>query len=359
MSEGGRELDLRAYARAVRRRWKVVAVCAATLVGAVFVLSMAQQDQYEGVARMLVQARAGEAVFNVETGPGLDPELALRTEIDIIESPPVRQAVREQLGSVPEVEADRVAETLIIEIKARSSDPKAAARITNAFASAYIDLRRQQSVDDLQEAGTVIQQKVVETQQEISRVEQRLAGAPGPQQATDQARLQALIERLGFFEQRLDEVQVEAALKTGGVQLAGEAAVPEEPVAPRPLRNSVLAAVLGLVLGLTLAALLEYLDESVKSRAELEEASGVAVLAAVPQVARWAHGGFDVRALAGPGAIAPVAEAYRSLRTSVELLGADRRPRVVQITSPNSGDGRRRPSRASRSCWRASEEGWS
>ncbi|MBW3537052.1 MAG: polysaccharide biosynthesis tyrosine autokinase [Actinobacteria bacterium] len=341
MDERGRELDLRDYFSVVRRRWPVVAICTAALVAGVFALSVAQTDQYEGEARVLVHARASEGVFDVETGPQLDPELALRTEIEIIESEPVRRAVQEELGPVDEVVAERVSETLVIEVKARSSDPRRAARITNAYANAYIDLRREQAVDDLLGAGAVIQEKIIETQEEIAELEARLAAAGPAQQPTLQAQLDALVSQVALFEQRLDEVQVQAALKTGGVQLAAEATVPTEPVSPRPLRNSLLAVLLGLVLGLTLIALMEYLDESVKSRADLEEAaSRIAVLAAVPRVRDWTAGSFNALAVAGPAPDGPVAEAYRRLRTSVELLGADRPQRVLQITSPDSGDGK-------------------
>lgn len=341
MDNGGREFDLKGYLSVVRRRWKVIAICAATLVVLVAALSMTRPKQYEGEARVLVHTRAGEGVFDVESGPGLDPELALRTEIEIIESEPVQEAVREELGQVGEVSAERVPETLVIEITARSGDPERAARITNAYATAYIDLRRQQAVDDLLGAGAVIQDKIVETKGEIAQLEARLASAPPAQQASLRAQLEALVSQVSLFEQRLDEVQVEAALKTGGVQLAAEALPPKEPVAPRPVRNAVLAVVLGLVLGLTLVALLEYLDESVKSRVELEEAAGsLKVLAAVPRAREWAGGRFDAKAVAGPDPNGPVAEAYRRLRTSVELLGADRRQRVLQVTSPNSGDGK-------------------
>ena len=341
MDNGGQEFDLKGYFSVVRRRWKVVAICMATLVVLVLALSMTRPKQYEGEARVLVHPRAGEGVFDVESGPGLDPELALRTEIEIIESEPVEAAVRDELGSVSEVTAERVSETLVIEIKARSPDPKRAARITNAYAEAYIDLRREQAVNDLLGAGEVIQDKVVETKAEIAALEARLAAAPAAQQETLRSQLDALVSQVSLFEQRLDEVQVEAALKTGGVQLAAEAIAPEEPVAPRPLRNSLLALILGLVLGLTLVALIEYLDESVKSRAELEEAAGsLKVLAAVPRVREWSGGRFDPKGITGPDPNGPVAEAYRRLRTSVELLGADRRQRVLQMTSPDSGDGK-------------------
>jgi capsular polysaccharide biosynthesis protein len=72
------------------------------------------------------------------------------------------------------------------------------------------------------------------------------------------------------------------------------AVLPDEPAAPSPIRNVVLALVLGLMLGLGLAFLLEYLDNSWDSPEELERVSGVPTYGVIPafkvhksQKAQW------------------------------------------------------------------------
>jgi capsular polysaccharide biosynthesis protein len=61
-----------------------------------------------------------------------------------------------------------------------------------------------------------------------------------------------------------------------------EAALPDSPVAPTPLRDVLLALALGLVLGAGLAYLLEYLDNSWESPDEVEAVSGVPTYGVIP-----------------------------------------------------------------------------
>jgi succinoglycan biosynthesis transport protein ExoP len=337
----GKELDLRRYVVAVRRRWPVIAITVGVLVALALALSLLQSKVYEGEARVVVQPRSNDAVFSAQTGPSLDPELALETEIQVLKSTTVRAAVRRQLGPVPKVSASRVGQTLVVAVRARSGEPARAATITNAYARTYIKLRRQQAVDDLLAAGTEIQRKVSESQRQIAAVQQDLTTAVPATRPALESRLEALIGQQALFQQRLDEVQVQAALKTGGLQLVATATRPTEPVAPTPVRNAILALVMGLMLGLSLAAVLEYFDESVKTQSDLETAAGgLPVLGLIPLVDEWRRGGPHPRSLTTTGSTSPVAEAYRSLRTSVQLLGVERPLRVVQVTSPNSGEGK-------------------
>jgi len=60
------------------------------------------------------------------------------------------------------------------------------------------------------------------------------------------------------------------------------AVVPDEPVSPNPVRNSLLALVLGLMLGVGLAFVLELLDDSWRSPDELEQISGAPTFGVIP-----------------------------------------------------------------------------
>ena len=60
------------------------------------------------------------------------------------------------------------------------------------------------------------------------------------------------------------------------------AIAPVAPVSPDPLRNGVLATVLGLMLGIGLALLMEHLDHSWRSPEEVEQISGVPTFATIP-----------------------------------------------------------------------------
>jgi capsular polysaccharide biosynthesis protein len=62
-----------------------------------------------------------------------------------------------------------------------------------------------------------------------------------------------------------------------------QAQVPDSPVSPKPVRDSLLALGLGLVLGILLAYLLEYLDNSWRSPEDVERVAGAPNLAVIPE----------------------------------------------------------------------------
>src|SRR4029079_891643 len=140
-------------------------------------------------------------------------------EMQMLESEPVRAAVRKKLGSVPPVSAWSVGDTDVIEGGATSTDPRRAARVANAYAAAHVDLRQQQAVDGLLKAVEKIQVKVDELQSQIDALDRQIAQIPPESRAApDNAlvpRRAVLIQQQGAFQGRLDEVQVTANLKTG------------------------------------------------------------------------------------------------------------------------------------------------
>jgi capsular polysaccharide biosynthesis protein len=75
------------------------------------------------------------------------------------------------------------------------------------------------------------------------------------------------------FSQQVSEFSTSANAVSATV--VEQAALPENPVSPQPIRNGLLALMAGLVLGLVLAFLLEYRDDSWRSPEEAEQVSGV------------------------------------------------------------------------------------
>jgi receptor protein-tyrosine kinase len=92
--------------------------------------------------------------------------------------------------------------------------------------------------------------------------------------------------------------------------------------------------------GVALAFLLEYLDDSVKSKDDLQRAApGVPVLGLVPVVTGWrAKQDAYLISVAEPNS--PVAEAYRALRTAIQFLALDHPMGTLQVTSANPREGK-------------------
>lgn len=97
----------------------------------------------------------------------------------------------------------------------------------------------------------------------------------------DPERAQIIVNAVGdVFSEQIAEVSSSANSLTAEVW--EEAAVPAAPVSPDPMRNILLALVLGLMLGVGLAFLLDHLDDDWKSPEEVELVAGVPTFGVIP-----------------------------------------------------------------------------
>jgi capsular polysaccharide biosynthesis protein len=99
---------------------------------------------------------------------------------------------------------------------------------------------------------------------------------------SDAERAQLIANTTGeVLSDRISEVSVAANSITATVW--EPATLPTTPISPDPLRNSLIALVLGIIIGVMLAFLLEYASDRWNSRDEMEGISGVPTLGVVPK----------------------------------------------------------------------------
>lgn len=71
-------------------------------------------------------------------------------------------------------------------------------------------------------------------------------------------------------------------IPNGNVQVIQKPQLPEHPVSPNKKLNILIAFVLGLMIGVGIVLLLEYLDNTFKSREELEKTLDLPIIGAIP-----------------------------------------------------------------------------
>ena len=230
-----------------------------------------------------------------------------------------------KLGSAPGVAAAEVAQTNVIAVTAIAADPAEAALIANTYARAFVTYQQTVALNGLTAAEAQLRSQIRSLGKQIST----LHGAP-------QA---ALVNQQVVLKEQLAQMQVNASAGSGGVALVTPAVAPTSPSAPKPVQNGLLGLAAGLVLGLAAAFLRDNLDDAVATKDAAEQLTGTPVLAMVPMVTSWRRRDKPVViALAKP--TAPAAEAYRSLRTSLQFAQLERELRTILITSPAAAEGK-------------------
>lgn len=142
--------------------------------------------------------------------------------------------------------------------------------------------------------------------------------------------------------QRMKEVGVAAGVGENNVSVVDAAQVPPRPYKPSLPLNLAIALALGLFLGVGLAFLLETLDDSIKTSEEVERRVGAPVLSLMPHYSPRDAGLAEDEAplIAFRDPKSAVAEAARSLRTSLLFSTADGAPRMLHFTSAGPGEGK-------------------
>lgn len=331
------ELSLRDYWRVIiRRKWIIVVALLATLIPAL-VMSMMQDPIYQAQAQMLINSRPGGGVFGSSSQSNVNPERVIQNEIRVLEGQVVRQKVRADLGidrDIPEVSGSSLGSTDVVAVRVRSGNAESAANLANAYTQAYIETKRSQALENMISAATEIQSKINELQSRIDQLNTQITA--NPSDASLNSQRQTLLTQQAVFRQRLDQMQVDSALTTGNAQVVQAAETPTVPVEPTPARTAGLAIAVGLLLGLGAAFLIDYLDDSIRTSADVARMTGDRpVLAVVP-----VDPPPDLRPVALSRPHDPAVEEYRALRTNVQFLGFDRDLKALMVTSSIAGEGK-------------------
>jgi capsular polysaccharide biosynthesis protein len=217
-----------------RKRWWVVALMMLALTGASVGYSITQPPVYESSIKILVGQERGIAEQPINVA-GL--QALTKTVAEAVNSRPIARAVIEQenLRTDPgtlldNLQVEAIEETQFVAVTYRDSDPQRARRVADAV-------------------GDV-------------------------------------------FSTRFSEVNETGSFITATVwEPAGPAGAP---ISPKPLRNGLLALMIGAVLGTGLVFLLEFMDDSWRSPEEAEQVSGVPTFGVIPSVSEGAKRGAEI-----------------------------------------------------------------
>lgn len=353
------------YVRALLRRWPIIAVAA--FIGALFAFLGTDpepepiQTRYTAAHTLLVtntqfgsQSLIGTITF------AQVPVFATRGEVP--------RRVAEQLN-YPGAPAALAAQVVVVgddatgtlSFTTEQDDPDQAVRIADAFAD--------ETVRYLQERQEEIrQERQVRAQADVDRLEAEV-------QDLDQAVAEQITERNAGRDPSTPTVEADPILVAQRDTAIREYSVEYEsyrdligddtpdlnlttleraqPITaqtggftpPRTRATRVpIAAGFGAALGCGLALLVERLDAKLRDRRRAEEAFGTAVVGEIPSFTRKQRA---ARLVVGPDQHSEVAEAFRSLRTSVTFMAAggqpladDDRVGTVLVTSPSPAEGK-------------------
>ena len=332
-------LELRDYLRVLRRRKWIIIVTTVVCVGAAFAMTFTASPSYSASTRILVEGGGGSDEAGLQ---------AQNNEIQIMLSPEIRQRIEEQLGRAPEAPSiGGIEGTSVIVVNVSSDDPEHAAETANAYGETYVAVRKERQIKQLEDLKARLQTKIDLANQEIGGIDLSLlsvlpsAPVSGRETDTRVIKRTALLSEVDALQDQISDAQLnqdEIAADTD-TRILAAANVPQEAQNRNPLNNILAGLAIGLVLGIALAFLREYLDDRVKTKDDLETATGQTVIGLIPTLPDWKNRqAVQLISLVQPRSAA--AEAYRTVRTSVEFLSLDQPIGSLQVTSAMAGEGK-------------------
>jgi uncharacterized protein involved in exopolysaccharide biosynthesis len=224
-----------------RDKWLIILITVIAIAVSLGV-SLTQPERYTAEVRVLIE--------------GNEEELSLQAESQRVASVAVAQRVIDELGlgtSAPDLVERIDAQPLddegtAISIAYTSADANESASVANALADAYFAERAE--VANQQAAAAT--ERVEEL---IAEVEADLAEAADSGDDAAAARAAALSARIGALQERLADIELQAAIEARGGQVQVPAEVPGSSRVRDLIQNVVLALILGLSVGIALAYL--------------------------------------------------------------------------------------------------------
>ncbi len=339
------------YIRALIRRWPIIAV--ASLLGALFFFVGTDpkpapiEVSYRATNTLLVnQAFSGSQTLVGSITMAQVPVFATSGEV-----PRRVAAALKYQGSPPEL-ATQVSVNIdttqnVVTFTSVGNDPQRVKQIADTFAETTIAYLVEKQASDRNIKLETAQLRVSKLEADLKQRNQGLNndGKDDPVQVAQRDATQQLYQ--SAYQNLLQLQDADSADVNLTPQEAAEPIRQETNTftLPRTRKERVpLGALVGAVLGAVVALLVERLDSRIRDRRRAEESFNASVLSEVPVLARHQRGR---RVLVGPSHHHPVAEVFRSLRTSVTFLatGGEQLPPdqplgVMLVCSPGPAEGK-------------------
>jgi len=152
-----------------------------------------------------------------------------------------------------------------------------------------------------------------------------------------QSNIAALQEKLDSARATYASLLQSVEGRTNYISVFEPAVASSNPISPRVGQTLMLAAAIGLVLALGGAFLIEFLDDTIKTPDDVTRAVHLPTVGAIVHMDGKTG---DTRLVPLHQPLSPVTEAYRALRTNIQISSVDKPIRTLVVTSANPLEGK-------------------
>lgn len=311
--------SIRDYLMVLRAHWLLIAFATLAAAGAALAYSLTKSPTYEAKASLSFKDPAQDAGLAGGTPVGSsDPSDIAAAGAQTVTRPAVLGHARRALGiREPVKQIQKSISTNVdpvsnlVTVTASTGNAPRSARLANAVARATKQVSARET-----------QKRYLAAARRVQNSKLNNGSSSGLDRQLQQQRISNLISLSAIA----DPVQVQRL-----------AEVPGAPASPKPVRDTLFAALIGLILGCILAFVRDALDQRLRSPEELAELDLPMVVGSVRNEALGIHLYSRNGSTAVPD---QELESFRILRGALEFISGDEPPSTVVVTSPMAQEGK-------------------
>jgi non-specific protein-tyrosine kinase len=334
-------LDFRQYL-SLFWHWAWLFIIVAVVAGLVsYLISSRMRPFYESTTTMLVnEAPATKATDYTSV---LMSKQLTSTYAQMMVTDPILNQVIKEVGignTINElkdwVDVGVIRDTQLIQVTVTTTDPEFSARIANAVVKVFAEQIQAIQIGRFVQSKAALETQLAETDKQIVLYTDMVEKAA----TTDEKeRLDAKLTQYRSIYANLllsyEQIRLAEAQSVSSVVQVETATPNEDPVSPKTLLNTALAAIAGFLLAMIVIVTREALDDTVKTPKDIIEKFKLPVLGVINR-----HPTNNKKPVSLLEPRSPTAEAYRALRTNVNYTSVDGPLKRILVTSAEPGEGK-------------------
>jgi capsular exopolysaccharide synthesis family protein len=341
-------MEIKQYAT-ILWRWAWLIILATFLAaGAAYIASGMQIPVYQATTSILID-QAPDARTSDFTSLMMSEQLT-STYAQLMTKRPVLDEVISRLELNmnssflrASIRVSPIQETQIMEVRVEHTDPIIAANLANMLVTVFSEQNAELQASRYTASKDAMNAQLAKLEEQIQQTEAAIEILGIPATSTGKAELERLQNELTQYQlsftallQSYENLRLAEANSVSNLVQVEEATPPGAPIKPNIMMNTLLAGVVGAMLAVGIIFLIEYLDDTVKSTEEATETLGIPVIGFVAK----SGSNSDGVPMTAREPRAPIAEAFRSLRSNIQFSGVDNPIKTLLITSPGPKEGK-------------------
>lgn len=317
---------------------------------AAFIVSKNTTPVYRASSRLLIDQAPGTGSGNEYTQILVEQRLA-QTYVELLNTEPVLEETIERLdlpytpGQLKgKISVSAPQDTQIINISVEDTNPQRAALIANTLGEVFISQNQERESRRFADPIENWEARLQELGNEIESLQIQISDVGEATTAAERATLSRLQTNLNEAQvqytdvfNNLNQLRIDQAKEISNLIQVEPAKENTNPIRPRTMTNTLLAAVVGGMLAVGIIFLIEYLDDTVKTPDQVLADTNMSTLGAIAQIKsdEKTQGLITQRAPRDP-----ISEAYRVVRTNLSFSAVDEGLTSLLVSSASPGEGK-------------------